>query len=150
MSNQDKPVVPQISESKIIKSNAFHEVGVAHNNYHVTVGVEFKKEDLFLPENWIQIIASGARLNIGDHIEICREDFNFYMLGIVMSVNKHGLVLKELMFKQLEDEIEKEDEGLTIKWSKGRNYVVVRANGKELGSGFKTKAQAQNFLENQK
>lgn len=148
MTNQPVP----ITKNKIIRANTYRLAEEARVCYHVTIGCEFKKEDVFFPENWTQVLASGFKIKIGDQIEIVREDYAFYILAIVIAVDKHGLNLKELSFVQIEEEgEEKEDSGLKIVW-KGPviKYVVLRANGKELGKGFATKAEAQNFLENNK
>lgn len=152
MTNQ---IPTPITKNKIIRANTFKLAEEARVRYHVTIGREFKKEDIFASENWTQVLASGFKIKIGDRIEIIREDYAFYILVMVIAVDKHGLNLKELSFVQIEEEgEEKEDSGLKIIW-KGPviKYAVIRSGSKgekELGKGFATKIEAQNFLENNK
>lgn len=146
-----KQTLPEFAPNQqLIKANAFFEAGIARVKYHVKVPVEFKRESVLAKENWVQIVACGFKINVGNLIEIVREDYGFFMEVIVLAVNKEGITVKEIRFAQLEDDVEeKEEGGLRIVW-KGPaiKYAVVRTNGKELGKGFATKAEAQNFLEN--
>lgn len=144
-----KPI--PVPANKTLRASSFKLAEEARVCYHITIGSEFKKEDIFSPENWVQVLASGFKVLVGNKIEILREDFNFYLEVMVMAVDKHGLTLKELSFVKLEEEGDKEDSGLKIVWrGPAIKYAVMRANGKELGKGFSTKAEAQNFLENNK
>jgi hypothetical protein len=138
---------------RLIDPARFIEAEYRRNQYVLNLPADFAYDDLFKNESWKRISSLG-KVNIGDTIEVRRDDLSLWALLLVReSVTKHSrFVVVELIRKDLEPIKQDESDdaqfevkhlGLQDGWA-----VLNKSTQRVMQKDFKDKDAARAYIAN--
>jgi hypothetical protein len=141
-----------VSKADQIEPNRFIEAQYRRNEYVVNLPADYEYAKLFNPDNWKQIARGSKIINIGDKIEVRKDDMSLWALLLVTeSVALHArLVVAELFKKDLEpikqdetqdDQFEIRHLGLQDGWA-----VINKSTQRVIRKDMKSRDDARAYI----
>lgn len=129
---------------------SFQVAEIARSAFRMQVPVSFEKKDLTESENWRDIVAAYPMIQIGNIIEVLREDYEFFANLLVVGKSKDEIFLKIITFTEFSSEKLNEESAYEILW-KGPNkkFAIIRkSDQKEMRDKFTSRDEAKSHIKN--
>jgi hypothetical protein len=146
----DKTLPPPLPVA-VVEASRFTQAEFRRAQYVLNLPADFPYDDLFTPESWKNIARMG-KLNMGDTIEVRKDDMSLWALLIVREAipNHARIVVTEIFKKDLaaivqeasdDEQFEIKHLGLQDQWA-----VLLRSTGRVLMKDMKSRDAAKNYI----
>lgn len=136
-----------------VTKDRFIEARFARNDYVLNLPSDYPYAELLNPDNW-KLIAGLGKVNIGDTIEVRKDDLSLWALLLVReSIEQHARIVVAELYKRdfapigqpeaTDDQFEIKHLGLQDQFA-----VLLKSTGKVLVKNLKTEDDARRYVVN--
>lgn len=136
----------------LVEASRFIEAQYRRNEYVLNLPADFPYDDLFKPECWKSIARMGKVINMGDTIEVRKDDMSLWALLILREAipNHARIVVSEIFKKDLaaivqeagdDEQFEIKHLGLHDQWA-----VVLKSTQRVLAKDMKNRDACTTYI----